>query len=51
MEMFCLKCRRKVTVDDSSVDESSVNGRRMMRASCPECNSNLARFVKTTVTT
>ncbi|MBS7622730.1 hypothetical protein KEJ39_03535 [Candidatus Bathyarchaeota archaeon] len=51
MEMFCLKCRRKVTVEDSSVDESSVNGRRLIRASCPECSSNLARFMKATSTT
>ncbi|MCX6660300.1 MAG: DUF5679 domain-containing protein [Candidatus Bathyarchaeota archaeon] len=49
MEMFCLKCRKKVSVDDSSIGESVVNGRRMLRACCPQCSSNMAKFVKATI--
>ncbi|MGQ9639672.1 MAG: DUF5679 domain-containing protein [Candidatus Bathyarchaeia archaeon] len=44
--MFCLKCRRKVTVDDDGVSEGTVNGRRVLRASCPTCRSNISRFVR-----
>ncbi|WP_455281910.1 DUF5679 domain-containing protein [[Eubacterium] cellulosolvens] len=49
MEMFCLKCRKKVDVDNKKIDESSINGRKMLRASCPQCNSGLAKFVKASV--
>ncbi|WP_455278994.1 DUF5679 domain-containing protein [[Eubacterium] cellulosolvens] len=49
MEMFCLKCRKKVNVDNNKINESSMNGKKMLRASCPQCNSGLAKFVKASV--
>lgn len=46
-EMFCVKCRKKVTVDDAKVrKEKTVKGRNMLRAVCPECGTNMTKFTK-----
>jgi len=50
MEMFCFKCKRKVAVDEDKISEDTVNGRRILKATCPTCMSNLSRFVRATPT-
>lgn len=45
--MFCVKCRKKVTVPDSAVTrEKTKKGRPMLRAKCPSCGTNMAKFTK-----
>ncbi|MFH1327733.1 MAG: DUF5679 domain-containing protein [Candidatus Bathyarchaeota archaeon] len=47
MEIFCLKCKKKVTVQDDKVKKGrSKNNRPLVRAECPTCGSKLAKFVK-----
>ncbi len=46
-ELFCVKCRQKVTVDDANVKkEKTVKGRNMIRATCPVCGTNMTKFTK-----
>lgn len=47
MQMFCLKCRRRVEVKDSELkEERTSNGRKMLRGLCPNCGTKLAKFTK-----
>ena len=47
IEMFCVKCKKKVTVDDKNVvRETTSKGRSMLRANCPNCNTKMAKFTK-----
>jgi len=46
-EMFCVKCKKKVQVDDKDVkNEVTTKGRKMLRAKCPACGTNMAKFTK-----
>jgi ssDNA-binding Zn-finger/Zn-ribbon topoisomerase 1 len=47
VEMFCVKCKEKKTVDDNTVTkEKTVKGRNMIRAICPTCGTKMVKFVK-----
>ncbi len=49
MEMFCVKCRKKVSVDDNAVQkETTSKGRILLRATCPVCGSKITKFAKST---
>ena len=46
-EMFCVKCKKKVTVDDSAVKrELTVKGRPILKAICPVCGTKMTKFTK-----
>ncbi len=46
-EMFCVKCKKKVTVDDSAVKrEMTVKGRPILKAICPNCGTKMTKFTK-----
>ena len=45
--MFCVKCKKKVNVEDSTVTKSKTSrGQPMLRAKCPGCGSNMAKFTR-----
>jgi len=47
VEMFCVKCKEKKTVpDDQTTMEKTAKGRKMLRAVCPTCGTNMAKFTK-----
>ena len=47
MEIFCVKCKKKVTVEDNKVKKGRAkNGRPLIRAECPICGSKLAKLTK-----
>jgi predicted RNA-binding Zn-ribbon protein involved in translation (DUF1610 family) len=47
VEMFCVKCKEKKTVQDDSVTkEKTAKGRNMIRAVCPTCGTKMVKFVK-----
>jgi len=47
IEMFCVKCKKKVQVDDKDVKkEKTSKGRNMLRSKCPACGTNMAKFTK-----
>jgi len=47
VEMFCVKCKEKKTVpDDQTTMEKTAKGRKMLRAICPTCGTNMAKFTK-----
>jgi hypothetical protein len=47
VEMFCVKCKEKKTVpDDQTTMEKTAKGRNMLRAICPTCGTNMAKFTK-----
>jgi len=47
VEMFCVKCKEKKTVpDDQTKMEKTAKGRKMLRATCPTCGTNMAKFTK-----
>ena len=48
-EARCNRCRKNVkptNVSHDSVKQKSGRVQKMLRGSCPECNGNLAKFVK-----
>ncbi len=46
-EMFCVKCKKKVVVDDKNVKrEMTSRGRPMLRATCPHCGTKMTKFTK-----
>jgi uncharacterized protein YlaI len=46
-EMFCVKCKKKVTVEDSCVKrELTVKGRPILKAVCPVCSTRMTKFTK-----
>jgi len=46
-DMYCVKCKKKVTVDDKNVKrEMTVKGRPMLRAICPQCGTKMTKFTK-----
>ena len=46
-EMYCVKCRKKVTVDDGAVRrETTTKGRPILKAICPECGTKMTKFTK-----
>lgn len=46
MEAYCVKCKKKVTVPDSeAVRVVTKNGRLMLKGKCPECGTNVNRFL------
>jgi len=44
-EMFCVKCRKKVNVEQAKV-KVEVRGRKMMRATCSICGTSMTKFTK-----
>lgn len=47
VEMFCVKCKKKVVVDDKNVKrEMTSKGRPMLRAICPNCGTKMTKFTK-----
>lgn len=46
-EMFCVKCRKKVSVNDTDVKRDvTAKGRALLRAICPFCSTKMAKFTK-----
>lgn len=43
-EGYCMKCRKKQTIKDGTVEETA-KGRRMAKGICPECGTKVTRFV------
>ncbi|MBS7625511.1 hypothetical protein KEJ51_00470 [Candidatus Bathyarchaeota archaeon] len=47
VEMFCVKCKKKVTLDDSAVSkETTAKGRPILKANCPQCGTKMTKFTK-----
>jgi len=47
VEMFCVKCKKKVTVEDSTVKrELTVKGRPILKSVCPVCSTRMTKFTK-----
>jgi hypothetical protein len=45
--MYCVKCRKKVDVEDGVVTrEKTSKGKPMLRAACPACGTKMAKFTK-----
>ncbi len=45
--MYCVKCKKKVNVEDSAVTkEKTSKGKPMLRAKCPGCGTKMAKFTK-----
>jgi len=46
MEFYCVKCKAKKSVgDESTTTVETKNGRRMAKAKCPDCGTNLNRIL------
>ena len=43
-EGYCVKCRKKQTIKDGNV-ETTKNGRKMAKGTCPECGTKVSRFL------
>jgi hypothetical protein len=43
-EGYCVKCRKKQTIKEGTVEETA-NGRRMAKGTCPECGTKVTRFL------
>lgn len=43
-EGYCVKCHKKHAIKNGIVKES-LNGRRMAQGPCPECKTNVTRFL------
>ncbi|MGD1996363.1 MAG: DUF5679 domain-containing protein [Anaerolineae bacterium] len=43
-EGYCVKCRKRQTVKDGRVTETS-KGRPMAKGTCPECGTTVTRFL------
>ncbi len=47
MQMFCLKEKKKVEVDEKDLKEERLpNGRKMLKGICPSCGTKLSKFTK-----
>ena len=47
MEMFCVKRKKKVNVDDKTVKrETTSKGRPILKSVCPVCGTKMTRFTK-----
>jgi endogenous inhibitor of DNA gyrase (YacG/DUF329 family) len=45
--MYCVRCRKKVDVEDNNVTkETTTKGKSMLRANCPTCGIKMAKFTK-----
>ncbi len=42
-EGYCVKCKTKRVMKDPH--ETTTNGRRMMKGTCPECGTNMNRIM------
>jgi len=42
-EGYCVKCKTKRVMKDPH--ETTTNGRRMMKGTCPECSTNMNRIM------
>jgi Zn finger protein HypA/HybF involved in hydrogenase expression len=42
-EAYCVKCKTKRVMKDPH--ETTTNGRRMMKGTCPECGTNMNRIM------
>ena len=45
MEIYCLKCKKKVNVSSYKTHKTK-NGRSYIMSHCPNCNSKITRFIK-----
>ena len=43
---YCLRCRKRVRMEDSKVIERK-NGRFTMTGKCPQCGTTVNRFIST----
>ena len=43
-EGYCVKCRKKQTIKDGTVQQT-VKNRRMAKGTCPECGTKVNRFL------
>ena len=43
-EGYCVKCRKKQEIKDGK-EEVNDKGRRMAKGVCPECGTNVTRFL------
>lgn len=41
-----MKCKQKVSVDDSNVTTEDQGKRRLLRSKCPVCETKMAKFGK-----
>jgi hypothetical protein len=46
MEFFCVKCRKKTEVSDKEVSTEDRGNRRLHKAKCPQCGTNMTKFGK-----
>ncbi len=47
VEMYCVKCKKKVAVEDKTVKrELTSKGRPMLRSVCPNCKTKMTKFTK-----
>jgi hypothetical protein len=47
VEMYCVKCKKKVIADDKTVKrELTSKGRPMLRSVCPNCKTKMTKFTK-----
>jgi NAD-dependent SIR2 family protein deacetylase len=44
VEAYCVKCRKKTTMQDPK-EETLKNGRRAMMGKCPACGTKLCRIL------
>ena len=44
MEAYCVKCRQKRLIKNERI-ETNDKGRRVAKGVCPECGTNLTRFL------
>ncbi len=45
MELYCVKCKKKVNINKYE-NKKSKNGRNYIMGRCPNCESKMIRFVK-----
>lgn len=44
--MYCVKCRAKKEVDESTTTkETAKNGKPMLKSKCPDCGTGMTKFV------
>jgi DNA-directed RNA polymerase subunit RPC12/RpoP len=47
IDMYCLKCRKKVAIDDANVQRgTTTKGRPLLKSACPACGTKVMKFTK-----
>ena len=44
MEAYCMKCKKKVEINDGKKSKMK-NGRYMMKGKCPKCGTTVCRIL------